>query len=275
MRVALYGHGRMGGYHAQHLRALGHDAVVIDPERGENGDPEGVSAVVVATPTIFHHEVAMPWLQRGVPVLVEKPLAASVEQARELAGFEHCSVGHIERFNPAFTAVAGCDARFVQAERLAPWSERATDVDVVMDLMVHDLDLFLSWSNADIVEVRANGLSMRSGRIDIVHARVVLADGRVGVFAASRISRKAVRSLRIFSPDGYRSCDLKAQTVVRVDENLQELAVPVSAGDALRAELLAFTRAVEGGAAFPVSGKAGLRVIELAEAVRCACTSAP
>ena len=272
MRIALYGLGRMGRHHARHLGEMGHEVAVVDPNAGRADSTEGVDAVVVATPTITHGEIALPWLRRGVPVLVEKPITPSADVARELAAFPNCYVGHIERFNPAFAAVAGCDARFVQAERLAPWSDRSTDVDVVFDLMIHDLDLFLSFSNADVREVRANGLSVVSGRIDIVHARVELTDGRVGVLTASRISRKAVRALRVFTPSGYTSCDLRDHVVVRVNGALKEHTEPLEKYDALRAELSAFIAAVSGEGTFPVPASQAVRVIELAEAIRCACT---
>ena len=157
MRVALYGLGRMGAHHLRHLTELGHEVVAVDAARGHRGDPAGVRAVVVATPTASHLAVATPWLERGVPVLVEKPLAGSLVEGSELARFETCSVGHVERFNPAFVALGSVDARFVQAERLAPWADRGLDVDVVLDLMIHDLDLFWSLTRSPVREVRADG----------------------------------------------------------------------------------------------------------------------
>ena len=272
MRVALYGLGRMGAHHARHLGELGHSVDIVDPARGLVEPPDSPDAVVVATPTGSHLEVALPWLERGVPVLVEKPAAATPVEAARLAQFPHCSVGHVERFNPAFVALGNPAARFVQAERLAPWADRGLDVDVVLDLMVHDLDLFGALCPSPVREVRANGLSMVSGRIDIVHARVELEDGAVGLFTASRVSRRAARVLRVFSGGGYWSADLKARTLVHVDGNLAEQSVPVAAGDALRAELVAFLDAAAGGPPFPVSATVALPVIELAERIRCACS---
>lgn len=272
MRVALYGVGRMGAHHLRHLRELGHTVLVVDPARGEPGPVTDVDAVVVATPTRSHRAVAEPWLVRGVPVLVEKPLAASVADAEALARFPHCAVGHIERFNPAFQAIAGVDARFVQAERLAVWADRGVDVDVVLDLMVHDLDLFWALTRSPVREVRANGVALRSGLVDIVHARVETEGGHVGVFAASRISRKAVRSFRVFSPEGYWSADLREGTVVQVTPALEERPVPVTPHDALRAELSAFLGAIEGGAPYPIPAEAVLPTLRTAEAIRCACS---
>lgn len=272
MVVALYGLGRMGAHHQRHLAALGCDVRVVDPLRGFDAPLDGVDAVVVASPTRSHREVAEPWLRRGVAVLVEKPLAASLDDAEALARFPRCSVGHVERFNPAFQALAGVDARFVQAERLAPWADRGVDVDVVLDLMVHDLDLFWALTRSPVREVRANGLAVRSGMIDIVHARIETEGGHVGVFAASRISRKAVRVLRVFTPEGYWSADLRERAVVRVTPALEEQAVPVGADDALRAELAAFLAAAAGGPAFPVPAEAVLPTLRTAEAIRCACS---
>jgi predicted dehydrogenase len=272
MRVALYGRGRMGGHHARHLEALGHDVLVVDPGLGFHAAPDAVDAVVVATPTLAHVEVALPWLERGVPVLVEKPVAADLPEAERLAAFPHCGVGHVERFNPAFVALGNPGARFVQAERLAPWTDRGIDVDVVLDLMVHDLDLFLALCPAPVREVRANGLSLVSGRTDIVHARVELEDGAVGLFTASRVSRRAARTLRVFAPGGYWSADLRAGTLVHVAADLAETVVPVEPNDALRSELVAFLAAASGGPAFPVTAARVLPVMALADRIRCACS---
>lgn len=272
MRVALYGLGRMGSHHARHLGELGHEVHVVDPAKGRVEPPLQPDAVVVASPTGTHAEVALPWLERGVPVLVEKPVAATLDEAKALARYPQCFVGQVERFNPAFRAVGAPGARFLQAERLAPWADRGIDVDVVLDLMVHDLDLFAALCPAPVREVRANGLSLVSGRIDIVHARVELEDGAVGLFTASRVSRRSARTLRVFAPGGYWSADLKAGTLVHVAPDLTESVVPVQAGDALRAELVAFLAAAAGEGAFPVRAADALPVLELAERIRCACS---
>lgn len=272
MQIALYGLGRMGKHHRRHLLALGHTVQVVDPTLGFHDVPTSVDAVVVATPTRTHLDVALPWLERGVPVLVEKPLAATVAEAEILAGYPHCAVAHIERFNPAFQALADANARFAQAERLAPPADRGVDVDVVLDLMIHDLDLFHALTRSPLREVRANGLSVRSGQVDIVHARVETEGGHVGVFVASRVSRKTTRSLRVFTPDGYWSADLLESTVVRIDSDLSEHLVPVAPHDALAFELTAFLASISGGPPFRVSGQDGLAALRMAEAVRCACS---
>ncbi|MSQ03884.1 MAG: Gfo/Idh/MocA family oxidoreductase [Myxococcales bacterium] len=271
MQVALYGLGRMGAHHLRHLGELGHQVLVVDAARGHHGDPRGVDAVVVATPTESHVAVATPWLERGVPVLVEKPLAGSLAAGRALAGFAHCSVGHVERFNPAFLALGAVDARFVQAERLAPWADRGLDVDVVLDLMIHDLDLFWSLTRSPVREVRADGLAVRSGLFDIVHARVETEAGHVGVFTASRISRRPSRTFRVFSPGGYASLDLRAHVGVRLDDRLVEFSMDVRPTDALRSELIAFLDAAAGGSPFPVPAADALPALAMADAIRAAC----
>lgn len=266
MRVAVYGAGSMGRHHVRHLGEMGHEVVVVDPPRGLDPSTAGVEAVVVATPTPAHVAVARPWLERGLPVLVEKPLAENEAAAHELAAFPTLAVGHVERFNPTLALLDGADLRFWQAERLAPWMDRGTDVDVVFDLMIHDLDLFLARVGGEVVDVRANGISVVSGRIDLVHARVETTRG-TGVFVASRISRKPTRSLRAFAPGAYWSLDLRERVGVRVDAELRESPVRGAEGDQLRAELEAWL-----GGRFPVRGEEALAAIRLAERVRCACS---
>lgn len=266
MRVAVYGCGNMGRHHVRHLEELGHEVVVVDPPRGLAPALSGIEAVVVATPTPQHVEVARPWLERGLPVLVEKPLAESAAEAEAIAHFPNLAVGHVERFNATLAAIDGLEIGFWQAERLAPWADRGTDVDVVFDLMVHDLDLFLAYVGGEVGDVRANGLSVVSGRIDLVHARVETTRG-VGLFTASRISRKAIRTLRAFSPGGYWSLDLRARAGVHVDTALKETPWRGAETDALRGQLEAF---VAGRA--PVGGEAALATLRLAERIRCACS---
>jgi predicted dehydrogenase len=196
---------------------------------------------------------------------VEKPIAASLAEARLLAEFPTLAVGHTERFNPILDVLRGEAPAFWQAERLAPWMDRGTDVDVVLDLMIHDLDLFLGHVGGAVTEVRANGLSVVSGRIDIVHARVETTRG-VGLFTASRISRKAVRTTRAFVPGGYYSLDLKDKVGLRVGTDLHEELLTAEPRDALRAELTAFLAGTS-----PVRGADALAALELAERVRAAC----
>lgn len=283
--VALYGAGRMGQHHARHLQALARRVVVIDPALGLTAELGQIDAVVVATPTNTHHAVAEPWLARGVPTLVEKPLASVSLEAESLAEYPNLSVGHIERYNPAFrvlveggaasggAAVSSAAApRFVQADRLAPWTNRSFDADVVFDMMIHDLDLFLVLTQGEeIAEVRANGVSVTTSALDIAHARIETVSGRVGLFAASRISRRPLRSLRVFGPGSYWSIDLGEKSAARVGADLKEEVITVPPTDALESELRAFLGAVATGAPMPISGSEALASIRLADRIRCAC----
>lgn len=274
MKVGLLGLGHMGRHHARHLASAGHDAVVVDPSHEFHGSLDGVDAVIVATPTSTHAKVALPLLRRGVPCLVEKPLAATLEDARALAGFPHLSVGLVERYNPAVACVAGADVRFLQSERVGSWTDRGADVDVILDLLVHDLDLFGVLVGFEPVrEIRANGLSVRSGHIDLVHARVETESGRVGLFAASRVSRRGARTLRVFAPGAYWSVDLAGRTAVHVEADLASHPVEVSADDALAMEQAAFLGAVRGERPYPTPGREALWSLELALRIREAATS--
>jgi len=275
MRVALFGAGAMGRHHARHLAALGVDLVVVDPAQGHHAEPQGLDAAVVAVPTARHAEVALPLLAAGIPCLVEKPLAGRLDEAEALARYPHLAVGHVERFNPVLQVLRGRSLRFVQAERLAAFTPRATDVDVVLDLMIHDLDLFLHLAGpAEVVDVRANGVAVATGSLDLAQARVELADGRVGTFTASRVSRKRARWFRAFAEGAYWSLDLDARQGAEVTwaEGLVETPLVVPQVDPLGAELEAFLAAVRGEGPFHPSGADGLRAQRLAEQVR-ACVS--
>lgn len=280
MRVAVYGLGRMGRHHARHLRAQGAEVVEVDPALGLHGDASGVDAAVVATPTRTHAELVSSLARDGVPVLVEKPLASALAEAEALAAWPRVVVGHVERFNPAFSALlaTGVDVRFVQAERLAPWTARAVDVDVVYDLMVHDLDLFgVIAGFAPVADVRANGLGVATPGPDIAHARVETVDGRVAVLSTSRISPATSRKFRAFGHGAYVGLDLAAKAGRRVGADLVESALEVASADALGEQTAAFLRWVDEGALGGPTGGRGLATVDealwtlrLAERVRCA-----
>lgn len=277
MRVALFGHGHMGRLHARHLASRA-DMVVVDPPQGLEPRLGKLDAAVIAVPTPLHAEIALPLLRAGVPCLVEKPLAATRQEGEALAAFPHLMVGHVERFNPAFRAVQGLDARFVQAERVSRWAGRGTDVDVVLDLMIHDLDLFLALVREPVREVRASGAAVATGGLDLAHARVETVSGRVGTFVASRLSRQPARRLRVFGPAEYWSLELREKRAARVrwaEGELVEEAVAVPERDALADELDAFLDGVRGAAPFPVTGADALRALDLALDIRAAATATP
>lgn len=299
LRTAVIGVGYLGRFHAQKYAQIpGSQLVaVVDADRtaaqkvgAELGVPalqdyreilERVDAVSIAVPTPLHHAIGLAALERGVNVLMEKPIATSVAQARELidaAKTRGCvlQVGHLERFNPAIVAVADRlrTPRFIESHRLASFKQRGSDVSVVLDLMIHDIDLIQELVGAPIEAIDAVGATVFSGEIDIVNARIRFQGGCVANTTASRISLKQERKIRIFQDDAYLSIDLqqKILTVIRKKD-----AAPVESpaqvsieeesfeqGDALRAEIEAFLRAVREGTPPLVSGEDGLRALETA-----------
>lgn len=270
----LYGHGHMGRLHAEKLRARSDVQLsIVDPAAGFNDDVVGkLDFAVIATPTETHAAVAGPLLTSGIPCLIEKPLAPSLALAEALATHRHLAVGHIERFNPVFSGLPRGEIAYVSIERLAPHSGRSVDVDVIDDLMIHDLDLLLHWVGGEIVEVRAKGLSISGGKLDMVTARIELAqpsgETAVANITASRVSERTVRTWRAFAPEQYWSLDLHRHTgrYARWGESTTQLEVPSI--DPLEAQHDAFLRAVRGERDFPCSGQDGLRALHLAEKVR-------
>ncbi len=292
MRAGVVGTGHLGFHHARILRDLADSVLVYDTDADRMADVSkdlGVKAVsgldellqrvdvlVVACTTSAHHEVVMRALEAGRHVLVEKPIAAGVEEAREMVEAARgrgltLAVGHVERFNPAVVAAEPliADPLFVEAHRLAPFGPRGTDVSVVMDLMIHDLDLVLSFARADVREVHASGVSVLSDRVDIANARLLLETGAVVNLTASRISREPMRKLRFFQPDSYVSIDFADRSVeaLRLSNGaIVPVPVGVQERDALTAELSDFLAACDGGRP-AVPGEEGLRALEVADRV--------
>ena len=282
LRLGLVGVGRMGQNYARLFSNPEGDIVLdpCDPPRGLSPAHAGAwDGAIIAAPTRLHAALALPLLQAGLPVLVEKPLAATPEEARALADFPRCFVGHIERFNPAARAIPD-NPRFVAAERMAEWVERGIDVDVVLDLMIHDLDLFLHLRpKDDVVSVRASGMQLATTQIDIAEARVELASGAVGTFTASRVSRRQSRMWRVFDASrAYASVDLHARSAVRVDwkGGPAETPVRIAPTNALEEQVRAFAAAIRGAGSAPLATAAeGLRALDLAWKVRSAIADAP
>ena len=303
LRVGVIGVGHLGQHHAR-LLATQPDvelAVVadIDPVRAaEVGQRTGaiaetdaarllgnVDAVTIAVPTEAHEQVAVPFLRAGVPVLVEKPIAQTVAQADAMleaarAGGAILGVGHSERYNPAVTTALGLvsSPRFIEVHRLAAFPARGLDVDVVFDLMIHDIDIVLSAVDADPISIEAVGVPVLTDRVDIANARLRFADGCIANLTASRISRDRVRKLRFFQHHAYVSIDCAAQQVeaYRVtgaegaDVAIDGGVVTVPAGEPLYLELRDFVHAVRAGATPTVSGVAGRRALDLAERIAAA-----
>jgi predicted dehydrogenase len=182
--------------------------------------PDLVDAVIVAVPTTQHHEVARFFLAAGKHVLVEKPFTTTLAEADDLIALAAeqrlvLAVGHLERFNPAVQYVMPhvVAPRYIDVERLGSFSPRSLDVDVIMDLMIHDLDIILQWDSSGIAEIRAVGIPILSRKVDIANVRVQFHSGMVANITASRVSQEKIRKIRIFQPGGYISIDYQQRSV--------------------------------------------------------------
>ncbi len=292
LRVALIGAGYMGRLHAEKLAAREDVELVAvadaDRARAEaaaarwNCAPAAdwrellgrAEAVVVAVPTERHAEVARAFLEAGAHVLLEKPIAATLAQAEDLvraarAAGRVLQVGHVERFNAAFRALASRMGRplYIDAERLSGFKQRGADVDVVLDLMIHDLDLAAALARSPVTGVSACGFRVLTRDIDIANARVEFAGGCVASVTASRVSQSALRKLRVFQPELYVSADLQAgrlRYVRQTDDAIAEREEDHAGGDALAEQAAAFVAAARGAAPPVVSGEDGVRALELA-----------
>jgi predicted dehydrogenase len=299
IRAAVIGVGYLGRFHAQKYAQLpecelvavvdGRDEVrkAVAAEVGAQGSIDyrewlgKVDAVSVVTPTPAHFEIADAFLSAGAHVLVEKPIAETPDQARALIARAErekriLQVGHLERFNAAVMAAEPHlhAPRFMECVRLAPYKERGTDVNVVLDLMIHDIDLVQSLAGSELVSIDAIGTPVFSGEIDIANARLRFANGCVANTTASRVSLKTERKLRIFEDAAYISLDLqqKILTLIRKREGEpQPGQLPVSIeeanleqGDALKSEIVSFLDCIRNNKRPVVSGEDGLRALETA-----------
>jgi predicted dehydrogenase len=314
LRVGIAGVGKLGRYHGQNLLQLPNVELVgvhdINPERGQRIAEEfgvryypqyspllqDVDAVTIAVPTVNHYELAREALERKKATFIEKPIAATVEEARTLVQLAESSgtvlqVGHIERFNPAFACLdrSQLQPMFVEAHRLASFDPRGTDVAVVLDLMIHDLDLVLSLVDSPIRRIDASGVAVVSDSEDIANARIQFENGCVANLTASRISLKKMRKMRLFQRDAYISIDLLLglAEIYRLREIPKDLEVEpafswaiVEKGgkrkqivyekrqaentNALKLELESFVNAALSGSPPAVSGRDGLRALEVA-----------
>ena len=232
---------------------------------------------VVATPTITHYEVAAELLEAGLDVLVEKPITDKADDAGRLValaarGGRILQVGHVERYNPAITAVAPFlrDVRYVEAERLGVFVGRSLDVDVLLDLMIHDLNLVLSLLGQRVIDVRAVGVAVLTDKVDITNVRLELENGAVANLTASRVSQDRVRKIRFFSGESYVSVDTKEQEVKGyrlVGRSIEPLEISVEKKEPLRAELEAFVACVRSRKPPLVSGEDGRQAVLLANEV--------
>jgi predicted dehydrogenase len=299
IRAAVIGVGYLGRFHAQkYAQAEGCELVAVADSRPEACEPLAaelktravtdyrsllgkVDAVSVATPTPAHFAIARDFLEAGAHVLVEKPITDTPGEARELIALAArrervLQVGHLERFNSAILAAEPYlnSPRFVECNRLAPYRERGTDVNVVLDLMIHDIDLVQTIVGAPITSIDAIGTPVFSQDIDIANARIRFASGCIANATASRVSLKTERKMRIFEDDAYLSLDLQQKIVTLIRKRAAADgpgALPVTIeeqslepGDALKAEIDSFLECARSGRPPVVSGEAGLMALETA-----------
>jgi predicted dehydrogenase len=298
-RVAVVGVGHLGRHHARIYAAMGGvDLVgVVDTNRPRADEiaqtfataaiPDArdllgrVDAVSVAVPTEAHVDVALPFLEAGIAVLVEKPLASSLDEADRLiasAEKHHAvlAVGHTERFNPAVETARPLirSPRFIEVHRLGTFPERSLDIDVIFDLMIHDLDLMLAIVASEVVSIEAVGVNVLTPRTDIANARLRFASGCIANLTASRISRERVRKIRFFQHNAYVSVDyaareVEAYTLERQDgrPSIKGGKLPVADDEPLRRELADFVGAAETRRKPGVSGREGRDALALATRV--------
>jgi predicted dehydrogenase len=302
IRTAVIGVGHQGKWHADKFKALEQSELVAvsdaDTDRVKAvADELGVAAVTdyreligkvdavsIATPTPSHFEIVGALLDNGIHVLVEKPLTSTVEQAEQLVDLAErhdlvLQVGHLERFNPAVMAVAPTvsEPRFIESLRIAPYKPRGLDVSVVLDLMIHDIDLIHSFAGSRMQRVDAVGQSIFSDNIDIANARITFENGCVANVTSSRISLKTERTIRIFESSAYHSVDLFAKNAtsyrprgegpVETPEDLTINQASFEASDALMVQAEAFLESVAGGPPPLVNGRTAMEALETAVAI--------
>jgi predicted dehydrogenase len=299
LRTAVIGAGHQGKYHAAKYASLPDARLVCvvdtDRTRGDElarqysadylNDYRGlighVDAVSIAVPTAAHFEIARNCLENHIHVLLEKPITSTLEEATRLirlAEEQHLvlQIGHLERFNSAILAVEqyARKPRFIESYRIAPFKERGTDINVILDLMIHDIDLILGIVNSPIQQLDANGTPVISKHVDIANARIRFANGCVANVTASRVSRKSERRIRIFQDDTYMSVDMLNSKVAvyqkdteRSSAELPGIAVEemtCEKGDALKLQIQAFIESITQGKPPVVTGEAGKQALETA-----------
>ncbi|AQT67338.1 4-carboxy-2-hydroxymuconate-6-semialdehyde dehydrogenase [Anaerohalosphaera lusitana] len=320
LRTAVVGAGKMGGIHAKVYDNLDNAELVAvvdtDKERADKlaaqygcpafTDPAAiigkVDAVTISAPTIYHRDLAKLYLENKIPVLIEKPLAASVEEGREIVELAKqnnviVAVGHSERCNPVAQAMKrlDIDAKFIEANRISPYPFRSTDIGVVLDVMIHDIDIILSLANSKLKSVQAVGVNVIADHEDICNARLLFENGCVANITASRLALKTERKVRVFSRQAYLSLDYfkKEGIVIQTDPNVDVVEwikknqaddfdfsdvnwpdllhieqLEIDSREPLRVEQESFLKAIADDSASPeVSGEEGLAAIECAHSI--------
>jgi len=308
VRAAVVGVGSLGQHHARVYAALPGCRLTgvydVDPTRAKSvADRHGVpvleklrdviaaaDAVSVAVPTVDHHRVARALLEAGRDVLVEKPITTTLDEADDLIRLAAerkaiLQVGHIERFNPAMDVLRAAtrEPRFIEVHRLGSFSPRSLDIDVVLDLMIHDLDIVLALDGSEPVQVDAVGVPVLTPRVDIANVRLRFRSGLIANLTASRVSAEKVRKFRVFFPRTYISVDFSAREaqVYRLtttasgspDISVERTAAPDE--EPLQRQLLAFVQAVRDRTSPAVTGMDGRRALALAQTILAKMTSSP
>lgn len=242
---------------------------------------ERVDAVIIAVPTQSHYEIAKDCLAHGLHVLLEKPMASTVDEAQTLMDLSNqthriLQIGHLERFNPAVIALEKVIEQplFIESHRLAPYKPRGMDTNVVLDLMIHDIDIILHLVDAPVTGIDASGIPVLSEHMDIANARIRFANGCVANVTASRVSFKAERKMRLFQPDAYITVDFQNRKLAvhrKNQEPFDASTTPIvstqqtfAAADPLQAEIAAFVAAIQHGTPPLVTGNDGKRALQMA-----------
>jgi predicted dehydrogenase len=300
LRIAVVGVGHLGQHHARLLASM--DGVqlvgIVDTKPGRAGEIastlgvpsfthlgelplDGLDAVTIAVPTVSHLDVALPLIDAGVSVLVEKPLSSSLDDADKMIESAArrgvvLAAGHTERFNPAVVAALPLvsNPRFIEVHRLGTFPERSLDIDVIFDLMIHDLDLLLTSVKSEVVSIEAIGVNVLTPKTDIANVRLRFESGCIANVTASRISRDKIRKVRFFQPASYLSIDYAAQEaeIYRLVAHngrpqIEGGKLAIKRDEPLRAELADFVGAVRDRREPGVSGRAGRDALALATKV--------
>jgi predicted dehydrogenase len=299
IRVGVIGAGYLGQYHAEKYAAM--DAVdlvgVVDIDARRATDIAcrhntqaftdfreligRVDAVSIVTPTPLHFRIGEAMLKAGIHVLIEKPISTSLEEARVLIDLAESrnlilQVGHLERFNPALLAVRDMITRpmFIESHRLSIYPQRSTDVSVVLDLMIHDIDIILNFVGSEVNRIHASGVAVVSDHCDIANARIEFATGCVANITASRVSTKKQRKIRLFQKNGYIAVDFVKCEITHIEQTIgsEEAIIPGTEihrfcfleGDALEEELISFVGAVGACREPVVTGRMGYQALSVA-----------
>lgn len=299
LRAGVIGVGHLGRFHAQKYASIDGVQLVgvydVNPERSKLIADEcktkafgtiaelldNVDLVSIATPATNHHTSAKEALQKGVHCLIEKPFTRTVEEAKDLMQVAQKSgakiqIGHLERFNTVMSGSLGLfkDPRFIECQRLAPFTARSTDINVILDLMIHDIDLVLGIVNSPVISIDAIGVPVLTDKVDIAHAKLEFANGVMANLTASRISQKVFRKMRLFQRYSYVGLDFQkgdVEVFERVNKDgaysIEGKTMPFGSTDALRKEIEAFIDSVRNNTPVAVSAKDALLALETAHSI--------